>query len=60
MYIAYSAINDITSKGHETTKDPITQIRYRAYQQTCKKHKQSIAQIQKFIPGWYPKFDHQH
>ena len=60
MYLVYSAINNINTKSHEITEGPIIKMRYRAYQQACKKHKKEIAQIQKYIPGWYPKFDHQH
>ncbi len=56
MHIAYSALND-DSNSHQKFDDPITRLRYRAYQQACKKHQEYIAQIQKYIPGWYPKFD---
>ena len=56
MYIAYSALNNDNNKSPENT-DSTTQLRYRAYQQACKKHLEYIAQIQKYIPGWYPKFD---
>ena len=58
MYIAYSALNDDTHKSHQNIDDPETQLRYRAYKQACKKHQVDIAQIQKYIPGWYPKFDY--
>jgi hypothetical protein len=57
MHIAYSAFND-DNKSHQNIDDPETQIRYRAYQQACEKHKQNIVQIQKYIPGWFPKFDY--
>jgi len=58
MHIAYSALNDDTQNSHQNIDDPETQIRYRAYKQACKKHQAYIAQIQKYIPGWYPKFDY--
>jgi hypothetical protein len=58
MYIAYSALNDDSQSSHQNIDDPITQLRYRAYQQTCKKHQADIAQIQKYIPGWYPQFNY--
>lgn len=58
MYIAYSALNDDHNKDHQTIDDPTTLLRYRAYQQACKKHQAYIAQIQKYIPGWFPKFDY--
>lgn len=58
MHIAYSALNNDDNKSRENVDDPTTQLRYRAYQQACKKHQAYIAQIQKYIPGWYPQFDH--
>ena len=57
MHIAYSALNNDDNKSRENVDDPATQLRYCAYQQACKKHHAYIAQIQKYIPGWYPKFD---
>ena len=56
MYIAYSALND-DKNSHQNFDDPTTQLRYRAYKQVCKKHQEYIAQIQKYIPGWYPRFN---
>ncbi len=58
MYIAYSAFKSSTDDHRFTTDDPLTQARYRGYQQACKKHRDSIAQIQKYLPGWFPKFDY--
>ena len=58
MHIAYSALNNDDNKSRENVDDPTTQLRYRAYRQACKKHRAYIAQIQKYIPGWYPQFDH--
>jgi hypothetical protein len=57
MHIAYSALNNDNNKSPDT-EDPTTQLRYRAYQQACKKHQHHITQIQKYIPGWHPKFDY--
>lgn len=58
MYIAYSALNNNDNKSQEHTDDPLTQLRYRAYKQACEKHRHNIAQIQKYMPGWLPKFDY--
>lgn len=58
MHIAYSALNNDDNKNHQNIDDPETQLRYRAYKQACKKHQANIAQIQKYIPNWYPKFDY--
>ena len=58
MYIAYSALKNEKTGGREPIEDPTTQIRYRAYQQVCEKHKREIAQIQQYLPGWFPKFDY--
>ncbi|GAB2983932.1 hypothetical protein GCM10027049_21770 [Mucilaginibacter puniceus] len=58
MYIVYSALNKDIDKSRQSTDDSTTQLRYLAYKQACKKHQAYIAQIQKYIPGWYPKFDH--
>ena len=61
MHIVYSAINtNLTSRhlhdnGHAQTQNEIA-VRYKAYQDTCDKYRHEIAAIQKYIPGWIPKF----
>jgi hypothetical protein len=60
MHLAYSAISTITNQqpigiqlnGPENE----IQLRYNAYQATCNKFSSEIAAIQKYIPGWVPKF----
>jgi len=45
MYIAYSAINKPGAK---------TSARLRGYQAACQKHKETIAAIRQYLPGWEP------
>jgi len=58
MHLAYSAIaannNQPTGTQHQTDNEQL--LRYQAYQQTCEKYRNEIAAIQKYIPGWLPKF----
>ena len=66
MYIAYSALLLKESFGQNPDLQPENQlpaptdnellIRYRAYQATCDKYNREITAIQKYIPGWQPKF----
>ena len=62
MHIAYSAIN-ITNNGHHLAEgdnqyqnENELVLRYQAYQTACNKYSSEIAAIQKYIPGWLPKF----
>lgn len=61
MYLAYSAINTNplpqpeAGDQHEQTSNEIT-LRYQAYQNVCDKYSNEIADIQKYLPGWMPKF----
>lgn len=55
MYIAYSALRPQIT-GHAETKNIELQIRYRAYLDACSKHRRYISEIQKYIPGWTPRF----
>jgi hypothetical protein len=61
MYLAYSAI-DIKCQSqpqaggqHDQTNNEIV-LRYQAYQNVCDKYSNEIADIQKYLPGWMPKF----
>jgi hypothetical protein len=58
MHIAYSALHDSDEKSREHKDQHTTRLRYRAYKQACEKHQEYIAQIQKYLPGWFPKFDY--
>jgi hypothetical protein len=58
MHIAYSALrpqNEHAGKipGEQQNK---IQLRYRAYLDACNKYHDHIAEIQKYFPGWAPKF----
>ncbi len=54
MHLIYSALRDQT----ETLNQPKTEstLRYDAYLQACKKHKDAIAEIRKHFPTWTPRF----
>ncbi|TFF33417.1 hypothetical protein [Mucilaginibacter psychrotolerans] len=57
MHIAHSAFRNKTKAGHAQLSTPEMQQRIAAYHATCKKYKQEIAAIQKYLPGWMPAFD---
>lgn len=52
MYIAYSAFRP--EEKDQNNNDVLA--RYQGYQVACQKHNQTIAAIQKYIPGWQPAF----
>ncbi|HEY2583045.1 MAG TPA: hypothetical protein VGI43_14625 [Mucilaginibacter sp.] len=62
MHIAYLSVDTIDSNLIPLTDEPDkriiseTQLRYLAYQTVCNKYSDEIASIQKYIPGWMPKF----
>jgi hypothetical protein len=58
MYIAYSALNQHNNQLQNQSNQPQTELqqRYEAYQITCNKYSREIAAIQKYMPGWMPKF----
>jgi hypothetical protein len=62
MHLVFSAINTINNNRHQLTNSQQDQpnaellLRYEAYQTACDKYSQEIAAIQKYIPGWLPKF----
>jgi hypothetical protein len=57
MYIAYSALNQHNTQQN-LSNQPQTELqqRYEAYQAACNKYSHEIAAIQKYLPGWMPKF----
>ncbi|TWI94047.1 hypothetical protein JN11_04864 [Mucilaginibacter frigoritolerans] len=57
MYIAYSALNQ-HNPPQNSNNQPQTELqqRYEAYQTVCDKYRHEIAAIQKYLPGWTPKF----
>ena len=61
MYLAYSAIDTKplpqpqTGEQHEQNNSEIV-LRYQAYQNVCDKYSNEITAIQKYLPGWMPKF----
>ena len=61
MHLAYSAINT----NRDSRQQPIAEqrqpdndllLRYQAYRTVCNKYSREIAAIQKYLPGWVPKF----
>jgi len=58
MHLAYSALDISENKQQGKQEQPGNDrvLRFRAYQTTCNKFSSEIAEIQKFIPGWMPKF----
>jgi len=61
MYLAYSTINANSNSQQQSIaeqRQPDTDLmlRYQAYQTVCNKFSREIAAIQKYIPGWVPKF----
>ena len=61
MYVAYSAINQLQNlpQGKQQAEPQNElQLRYRAYQEACNKYGHEIAAIQKYLPGWEPKFSY--
>jgi hypothetical protein len=61
MHLAYSAISTTNTnpqqnnmQQHEPENE--TLLRYKAYQVTCDKFSHEIVAIQKYLPGWVPKF----
>jgi hypothetical protein len=62
MYIAYSALFPVPAGATrpnlnktETPDDELL-IRYQAYRSICSKYQREIAAVQKYMPGWQPKF----
>lgn len=64
MYIAHSALKPAPiaiGASRKTKNRPALaaeqpQNRYQAYQTICQKYRREIADIQKYIPGWQPRF----
>lgn len=64
MHLVYSAIDTIITNQLYASDTAQCQpyheliLRYRAYQTTCDKFSREITAIQKYIPGWTPKFSY--
>ena len=58
MHLAYSVISASKHHPHNNSNENENErlIRYQAYQATCDKYHREIAAIQKYLPGWMPKF----
>ncbi len=61
MHLAYSALSTNDSNQQQSIAEQQQSgneliLRYRAYQTACNKYSREIAAIQKYIPGWVPKF----
>ncbi|WP_292946703.1 MULTISPECIES: hypothetical protein [unclassified Mucilaginibacter] len=56
MHIVYSALRTKKVKDTNQLSDKELQQRYKGYLSACAKYRQEIAAIQKYLPGWAPKF----
>ena len=62
MHLAYSALDPSFINSHQLPafkndeNNNEVMLRYQAYQTACNKLADEIAAIQKYIPGWMPKF----
>jgi hypothetical protein len=61
MYVAYSAIrasdtNELSAMNEQAPMTYEIMLRYEAYQTVCNKLSREIEAIQKYNPGWMPKF----
>jgi len=62
MQLVFSALNAPDRDIHHSPSaqpgeyDNIAVLRYQAYLAACSKYSQEIKAIQKYIPGWLPKF----
>ncbi|WP_158557180.1 hypothetical protein [Mucilaginibacter conchicola] len=56
MHIAYSALRTRTINNQTQFADKQLQQRYEGYQTACNKYRHEIAAIQKYLPGWTPRF----
>ena len=57
MYLIYSALREPSEPhGNHPDSNPEILLRYQAYLNACSKHSTCIAEIQKYFPGWQPKF----
>ncbi len=62
MHIAYSHIDEIKNNfqsNNKLQKNTELAVRYEAFQAACNKYSDEIIAIQKYIPGWMPKFRQQ-
>ncbi|WP_295772842.1 hypothetical protein [uncultured Mucilaginibacter sp.] len=61
MHIAYSLFKNLNGSSKRNTTeneiDEVLKLRYKAYKAACIKHRQEIAAIQKYLPGWQPDFE---
>ena len=57
MYLAYSALRPCAKlNGSHPETNPELLLRYQVYLNACSKYRTHIAEIQKYFPGWQPKF----
>ncbi|MEO7216258.1 hypothetical protein [Mucilaginibacter sp.] len=57
MYLVHSALRTTIKNGKAELKNKELQQRLEAYQTVCNKHREEIAAIQRYLPGWMPTFD---
>ena len=59
MHLAYSVLNQIAVDQQQLQgpqRDNELILRYLAYEEACDKYRNEIVAIQKYLPGWLPKF----
>jgi len=62
MHLVFSALDTPDREIHHSPSvqpveyDNVAVLRYQAYEAACNKYSQEIKAIQKYIPGWLPKF----
>ena len=57
MHVAYNALKSPGRATAKQIKDKQLQQRLEAYHAACQKHTDTLAAIQKYLPGWMPAFN---
>ncbi len=57
MYLIYSALQHEVKPNTDAQQHNEKQLRYEAYQAVCEKYRHEIAEIQKYLPNWKPRFE---
>ncbi|TWR25746.1 hypothetical protein FPZ43_15785 [Mucilaginibacter pallidiroseus] len=57
MHIVYNAFKSPGKFKSRQKEDSQLKQRLEAYQAACQKHSDTLAAIQKYLPGWMPAFN---
>ncbi len=57
MYLIYSAFQHQVTPNTDAKNTHEQQLRYEAYKAVCEKYRHEIAEIQKYLPNWKPRFE---